>query len=314
MYAKVNGTRIFFDVDGAGVVFDGLKEVEKPVLLLLPGGPGASHMHYKRPDAGFGRLTERFQTVYIDWRGAARSDPVPPERITLEGTAEDVEAIREMLGIEEWGVLGASGGGIWAIAYAGKYPERVSHLMIVHSIGTCEPFGDTAESMARRAGITDEDAIALYRGFTGGDLLTPVEEWANSLRSTIVTVQNAIYNDPVKHPELVERRTKVWNEMPDEALLKELDVSRWYLNDFQKNYHVKKYADALTMPTFVTTGERDPVAPPSQSEEIQRAIPGAELYIHSGYHMPVGDEQGPFFDKILDFLERNDAFPASPSA
>jgi pimeloyl-ACP methyl ester carboxylesterase len=163
--------------------------------------------------------------------------------------------------------------------------------------------------MARRAGITDEDAIAIYRGFTGGSLRTPVEEWADSLRSTIVTVQNAIYNDPVKHPELVERRTKVWNELADETLRRELDVSRWYLNDFKKSYHVKKYAYAITMPTFITTGERDPVAPPEQSEEIQRAIPGSELYVHSGYHMPAGeDEQGPFFDKILDFLERNGAF------
>src|SRR5207245_7703187 len=74
VYAKVNGTRIFFDVDGPGVVFEGLKDVERPTLLLLPGGPGASHMHYKRPDAGFERLTSRFQTGYMDWRGAARSD------------------------------------------------------------------------------------------------------------------------------------------------------------------------------------------------------------------------------------------------
>ena len=308
MYARVNGTRIFFDVDGAGVVSEGGKDVERPTLLLLPGGPGASHMHYKRPDAGFARLTSRFQTVYVDWRGAARSDPVPPEEITLENAADDVEALRELLGIERWAVLGASGGGIWAIAYAGKYPSAVSHLMIVHSIGTVDPFGDTAESMARRAGITDEEAIAIYRGFTAGDLVTPVSEWADSLRSTIVAVQNALYNDPVKRPELVERRTKVWNELTDEVLRRELDVSRWYLHDFAKGYHVKNYADALTMPTFITTGERDPVAPPAQSEEIQRAIPGSELYVHSGYHMPMGEEQGPFFEKILDFLERNGAF------
>jgi proline iminopeptidase len=312
VYAKVNGTRIFFDVDGAGVVFEDMKDVERPTLLLLPGGPGASHMHYKRPDAGFERLTSRFQTVYIDWRGAARSDPVPPEQVTLENTVDDVEAIREMLGIEKWTVLGASGGGIWGIGYAGKYPERVSQLMIVHSIGSCEAFAETAEAMARRAGITDEDAIATYRGFTGGELTTPVEEWANTLRSTIVTVQNAIYNDPVKHPELVERRTKIWNELPTAELLKELDVSRWYLNDFQKNYHVKKYADAITMPTLVITGENDPVAPPSQSEEIHRAIAGSELWIHPGYHMPHGsDEQEVFFDRILEFLEMHNAFERS---
>jgi proline iminopeptidase len=271
-------------------------------------------MHYKRPNAGFQRLNKLFQVVYIDWRGAARSDPLPPEEITLDKAVDDVEAIRDLLGIESWAVLGASGGGIWALGYAGKYPERVSHLMIVHSIGSCESFAPVAESMARRAGITDEEAIANYRGFVGGDLLSPVEEWANSLRSTIVTVQNALYNDAEKHPDLVERRTKIWNEIPPAELLRELDVSRWYLHDFKTNYHVKNVAGAITCPVLVTTGENDPVAPPSQSEEIHAALPQSELYIHSGYHMPQGeDEQGPFFDRIIEFLTKNGAF-AAPSA
>ena len=37
-------------------------------------------------------------------------------------------------------------------------------------------------------------------------------------------------------------------------------------------------------------------------------VTGSELYVHAGYHMPVGGEVGPFFDRILDFLERNGAF------
>lgn len=305
MLASVNGTRIFFDVDGARVVFDGDKEIERPVLLMLPGGPGSSHTHYKRPRAGFLRLHDIFQMVYVDWRGAARSDPAPPETMTLPQVVDDVEAIRDLLGIEQWAVLGASGGGIWALAYAGKYPERVSHLIVLHSSGRIDYFPDKAEEMARKAGITDEEAIAIYRAFVGGTLEGPVEDWAPSLRKTILQTQNVNYVDPRKHPEVVERRTKNWTEAPTDDLYKELDASRWYLRDFQTSYNAADFADRITCPTLVMTGETDPVAPPSQSEEIAKLVAGAELFVHAGGHMPHGDEQGPFFDKIVDFFARH---------
>lgn len=307
MFASVNGTRVYFDVASPGVVFEGDAEIERPVLLMLPGGPGSSHTHYKRPSAGFDRLGERFQMVYVDWRGGGRSDPAPAESITLDNAVADVEAIRTLLGIERWAVLGASGGGIWALAYAAAHPEVVTHLLVLHSTARCDYFADTAEAMARKAGITDEDAIAIYRGFVSGGLDAPVEEWAASLRDTIMHTQNANYTDAEKHPEVTARRTKGWQEIPAPELLKELDVSRWYLRDFQSNYDASRIAHHITAPALVITGETDPVAPPSQAEELQRLIPGAELYIHPGGHMPHGDEQGPFFDRIVEFLTRSSA-------
>jgi proline iminopeptidase len=305
MHASVNGIRIFFDVDGAGVRYDGETEVETPVMLLLPGGPAASHTHYKAPRAGFGFLRDALQLVYVDWRGAWRSDPAPPETLTLANAVADVEAIRELLGIERWIVLGASAGGIWSLAYAAAHPERVTHLVVLHSPARCDQFADTAETIARRAGVTDPEALRIYRGFVGGTLDGPVAEWAMTLRNTIVQTQNATYADPEKHPELAERRTRNWNAMPPDTLMRELDVSRWYLRDFRTSFRVADIGHRIACPTLIGTGETDPVAPPSQSEEIHRAIAGSELFVHPGGHMPHGDEQEPFFARITDFLRRH---------
>ncbi len=302
MFASVNGTRIFFDVDGARVVWEDTVEVERPVMVLLPGGPGSSHMHYKRERAGFSRFKSAFQMVYVDWRGAGRSDPVDHDSMTLSQTAADVEALRELLGIEKWVVLGASGGGAWALCYAAAYPEHVSHLIVLHAPAGGDDFAATAESMARRAGVTDEAAIDIYRRFVGGDLDEPVEEWAMTLRNTILQVQNALYVDPGKHPEIVAARTRAWNSQPSESLIKEFDASRSYLRDFAKSYRVADIGHLITCPTLVITGETDPVARPKDSEEIHNAVAGSELFIHSGGHMPHGDEQGPFFERIWDFL------------
>lgn len=310
MLAAVNGTRIFFDVDGARVVYEGDTEVERPVLAMLPGGPGSSHMHYKRPTAGFDRLRDLFQIVYVDWRGSGRSDKAAPETMTLAQVVDDVDAIRDLLGIERWAVLGASGGGVWALAYAGTYPKRVSHLIVLHSTARTDYFGDTAEEMARKAGITDAEALGVYRDFVSGKLDGPVEDWAPSLRRTILQTQNVNYADPTKHPDVVERRTKNWTEAETDKLYAELDASRWYLRNFQMSYNAADFAHRINCPTLVMTGETDPVAPPSQSEEIAKLITGAELFIHSGGHMPHGDEQGPFFERIFDFLRRNGIAPS----
>jgi proline iminopeptidase len=313
VYASVNSTRVFFDVDGAGVVWDGDIVVDRPVMVLLPGGPGSSHMHYKRERAGFDRFKSTFQMVYIDWHGAGKSDPAPPETMTLAQCADDVEAIRRLLGIEKWVVLGASGGGAWALTYAAAYPQPVSHLIVLHSPARADNFADTAESIARRSGLADEVAIDLYRRFVGGELTEPVEEWAKPLRDTILQVQNTTYADPEKHPEVVEARKRAYASQPDDSLLKEYDASRWYLRDFAKNYRVSDIGDRITCPTLVITGETDPVATPAHSEEIHKAVAGSELFIHPGGHMPHGDEQGPFFERIDDFFAKNGIL-SSPSA
>lgn len=305
MLASVNGTRIFFDVDSAQVVWDQDTEVERPVMVLLPGGPGSSHMHYKRPNSGFDRFRSSFQMIYIDWRGAGRSDPAPPETMTLAQNADDVEAIRELLGIDQWVVLGASGGGAWAITYAAAYPQRVTHLIVLHAPARSETFAATAEAIARRAGVTDEKAVDVYRRFVGGDLAEPVEDWAKPLRDTILQVQNATYTDPVKHPEAAEARKRAYASQPDDSLLKEYDAARWYLRDFARSYDVSRNGRGITAPTLVMTGQIDPVATPEHSELIHKSISGSELHVHDGGHMPRGDEQEPFFARIEDFLKRN---------
>ena len=47
MYVTVNGARLFFDVEGLGLVPDGPRMREKPTLVLLHGGPGFDHTVYK---------------------------------------------------------------------------------------------------------------------------------------------------------------------------------------------------------------------------------------------------------------------------
>ena len=69
MHVRVNGVRLFFDVEGAGLVPDGPAMREKPTLLMLHGGPGAGltarHRRFFDP--------AHYRIVLFDQRGAGGS-------------------------------------------------------------------------------------------------------------------------------------------------------------------------------------------------------------------------------------------------
>ena len=71
MYVEVNKVRIWFDVDGPGLVWDGTQHRQHPTVVLVHGGPGSFDHSYFQPD--FHRLAEAAQVVYLDLRGHGRS-------------------------------------------------------------------------------------------------------------------------------------------------------------------------------------------------------------------------------------------------
>ena len=95
--------------------------------VFLHGGPGSgcqpSHRELFDPS--------RFHAVLFDQRGAGRSTPTRERRAnTTAHQIADIEVIRRTLGIERWLVVGGSWGATLALAYAERYPERVSGLVL----------------------------------------------------------------------------------------------------------------------------------------------------------------------------------------
>jgi len=97
MRVLVNGVRLFFDVEGSGLVPDGPTMRGKPTIVLLHGGPGFDHSIYKPL---LSSLADIVQVVFLDQRGNGRSDPGPQASWTLAQWGDDVHAFCEALGIE----------------------------------------------------------------------------------------------------------------------------------------------------------------------------------------------------------------------
>jgi pimeloyl-ACP methyl ester carboxylesterase len=73
--------------------------------------------------------------VRYDERGSGLSDwDVGRDSFTLDAWVRDLETVVDELGLERFPLLGLSHGGVVAITYAARHPERVSHLIVY---GTC---------------------------------------------------------------------------------------------------------------------------------------------------------------------------------
>ena len=128
MHIHVNGISLFVDIEGAGLVPDGLVMRQKPTLIPVHGGPGADHSLYK---PAFSGLSDICQIVYYDHRGCGRSEDGPRESWTLAQWGDDLKALCDTLGIEKPIVLGTSFGGFVAQAYATRHPGHAGKLILV---------------------------------------------------------------------------------------------------------------------------------------------------------------------------------------
>jgi len=96
-------------------------------IIFLHGGPGGSSQAYTRRfcDPKF------FRIIQFDQRGCGKSKPLGQLKSnTTQSLIKDMEKIRKFLQIERWAVCGGSWGSTLALAYAEKFSNRVTALIL----------------------------------------------------------------------------------------------------------------------------------------------------------------------------------------
>jgi proline iminopeptidase len=282
MRARIRDTEIYFDVEGMGLVPDGPRMREKPVMFVVHGGPGADHSSHK---GGLSPLAERAQLVYFDHRGQGRSARGPKESYTLDNNVEDMEALRQHLGLDRIAVLGTSYGGMVAMAYALRYQQHVSHLILVVTAAS-HRFLDRARQILAERGTERQKEVceALFAGkMESEEQLREFFEVMGPLYS--------ITHDPEKEAD--SRARTIYNHEAINAAF----------GGFLRTYDLTPRLPEIKVPTLVIGGRHDWICAPEFSEEIARLIPGADLRIfeQSG-HSVRADEPQALLDVILGFL------------
>ncbi len=285
MRAKIRDTEIFFDVEGCSLVVDGSRMCEQPVAFLVHGGPGVDHSSYK---LGFSPLSQKMQLVYFDHRGQGRSARGPKETYTLENNIEDMEALRQYLGLDKIVVIGSSYGGMVALSYAIRYPQHVSHLIAIATVADSRFLKQAQATLATRG--TEEQKACAARLWSGN---FENEAQLKEYFQVMAPMYSLSYNP--------ESLGESW-----ERTIYSIDAINVAFSGFLKNYDILDQLPQITCPTLIIAGRHDWICPPEFSTEIAAAIPHADLRIfeNSG-HLIRADEPEALLDAIAGFLVYN---------
>lgn len=274
MFAEVNGTRLYYEVEGSG-----------PPLMLVHGGPGLSD--HRSNKATHHALADRFTLIYFDLRGCGQSAQMPPDTYTHANFARDVEGLRQYLGLAKMVLLGRSYGGYIAQEYAIRYQEHLTHLILCNT-AAWNGFRDS--SLER----------ALARDLPGVDRPTMERLFAGEMR------------DDDEFRDIFVALQPLYFEQADVAAARERARNATYFYQThnacfavaQQSYDVRSWLPDIHVPTLVIGGRHDWITPYPAAEEIARLIPGAELVIfeNSG-HAPQVDESDAYLATVRRFLE-----------
>jgi proline iminopeptidase len=252
MRVLVNGVRLYFDVEGAGLVPDGPAMRAKPTVLLLHGGPGFDHSIYK---PAFSALADTAQVVYLDHRGNGRSDTGPRDTWTLAQWGDDVHAFCEALEIQEPIVYGASFGGMVALAYATRHPEHPAKLILVSTEAAGSSYRDRRVALFERFGGPEVGALARRRFLDGHTDAATLEAW--------VRLALPLYTRTPRDAG-VARRT-----------MRRPEVTQWFTRPGGEGHTFDFFPELsrVRCPTLVLGGEDDPMTPIECQRDLAAALP-----------------------------------------
>ena len=277
MRVDVNGTGLWFDVDGSALVPDGPEMRERPTVVLLHGGPGSFDHSYFKPD--FARLAEVAQVIYLDLPGHGRSDWGDPSSWTIELCADAVRDFCDTLGLVRPVVLGHSLGGFVAMTYGARHPGHAGALVLQSTMGRFD-LERLVEDFRRVGG--NEIAAVTERAYTGDPSVTR-EEWAPVWK---------LFGSWVVGDE--GRARTVVNQELNAAF------------DF-RGFDVLDQLARIDCPTLVCVGDLDPVTPPAAAREIVDALAdgvGRLEVIEGAGHFTWKDAPEWYWPLLIDFVSK----------
>lgn len=277
----------FMSYDGTEIAYRTLGE--GPALVCLAGGPARDAAYLGE----LGGLDASHRLVIPDSRGTGDTPPAQdPAAYAFTRLAQDVEVLREHLGLERFALLAHDAAAATAQAYAASYGERLTHLVLVNPGSRLqgELPDDAREIFQERAAEPwwPEAVVALHDLETADDLaeikvlllrIAPMAygRWDEPQRAHAASEAAQLHPVP---------RAAFWQGVDELARLALLAGLR-----------------EVTCPVLVITGDRDAVSGMHAGEVVAESFPGGRWQpLHEVGHYPWVDDPGLFRPIVEEFL------------
>ncbi len=272
-------------------------------VLLLHGGPGATHEYFEAFDSYF--PGEGIEYYYYDQLGSYYSDnPNDSTLWTIEHFVEEVEQVRKALNLtkDNFYLLGHSWGGILGIEYALKYQENLKGLMISNMMSSIPEYVKYAQEVLGPQ--LDKEVLDEIMAFEAAHdyanpryqelvfthyypehvLRMPLDEWPDNVNRAFKNINNPLYVYMQGHSEF---------GVTAGATLEKWDRS----GDLAK----------ITVPTLSIGSKYDTMDPKHMEWMAEQFANGRYLDCPNGSHMALYDDQVTFMNGVIQFIRDVDA-------
>jgi proline iminopeptidase len=265
-------------------------------LLLLHGGPAATHEYFEACDSYLPAAGVEY--YYYDQLGSAYSDqPDDPDLWDLDRFVDEVEQVRQALDLDSdnFYLLGHSWGGILAIEYALKHQDRLKGLVISNMMASIPAYNEYARTVLMPA--MDQEALAEIKRLEDAHetetprymellvehhyvhhvLRMPVEQWPDPVNRAFNRVNRSIYV-PMQGPSELGASGKLVDWDRTESL------------------------ERIEVPTLVIGASHDTMDPAHMEMMAGRLPNGRFLLCPNGSHMAMYDDQATYFQGLVEFI------------
>ena len=267
--------------DGHEIYYEESGNPSGKPCLFVHGGPGGG----ASPAARQFFDPDKYRIVLFDQRGCGRSKPhASIEANTTWHLIDDIELIRETLGIDRWLVFGGSWGSTLSLAYAQSHPERVTELVLrgifllraqelqwFYQHGASALYPDAWQHyLAPIPNAERHDLISAFHSrLTSEDpevRLSAARAWSVWEASTSFLIQNEDFMAQLDEPEAALAMARI--------------ECHYFVNGgfFESPNQILEAVDKIRhIPCVIVQGRYDVVCPPTTAWDLHRAWPEADF-------------------------------------
>ncbi|MBM4169732.1 MAG: alpha/beta fold hydrolase [Ignavibacteria bacterium] len=270
-------------------------------VLLLHGGPGATHEYWECMESFFPE--EGIEFIYYDQLGSAYSDqPKDNDLWVTERFVDELEQVRTALGLnkDNFFLLGHSWGGILAIEYALKYQNNLKGLIISNMMSSAPDYGRYADEVLSKQ--MDPAVLKQIRVMEAkGDFGNPKYM---ELLMTHYYVQHILRLPIEQWPDPVVR---AFNKINQDVYVLMQGPSEFGIAGRLAEWDRSKDLPKITVPTLVVGAQYDTMDPEHMKWMASQVEHGSYLYCSNGSHMCMYDDQETYMQGLIKFIKSVDA-------
>jgi proline iminopeptidase len=266
-------------------------------LLLLNGGPGATHEYFECFESFLPRQDIEF--IYYDQLGCGLSDnPKDTTMWDLNRYVEEVEQVRTALHLtkDNFYLLGHSWGGILAMQYALKYQDNLKGLIVSNMMSSCPAYGKYAQQVL--APQFDQKIL---------DTIRQIEKKADFANPKYMEL--LMPNFYAKHicriplAQWPEPMSRSFAKMNQSLYVTMQGPSEFGIGGNLINWDITQQLPQIKTPTLTIGGKHDTMDPEHMQWMSTQVQHGRYLLCPNGSHMSMYDDQKNYFPGLIQFIK-----------